>query len=151
MMDMVWEFWYWWVAGLVFLVIEILGPGFFFVWLATAAAMTGVLVWLMPNLSFSWQAIIFSALSITSILLGQVYARKLLAEDTDHPKLNKRGEQYLGRVFNLYQAIENGQGKIKVDDTIWKVHGEDCAQDTKVKVVAVRGTVFDVEPVDKFS
>ncbi|MFI3217649.1 MAG: NfeD family protein, partial [Methylococcales bacterium] len=45
-------------------------------------------------------------------------------------------------------AIENGQGKIKVDDTIWKVHGEDCDINTKVKVIASRGTVFDVKKVD---
>lgn len=148
MADLGWEFWYWWVAGLVLLLIEIVGPGYFFVWLATAAALTGVLAWLMPGLSFYWQAIIFSMCSIASILLSQAYAKKFLTEDTDHPTLNKRGEQYLGRVFNLYQAIENGQGKIKVDDTIWKVHGKDCGLAAKVKVVAVRGAVFDVEPVD---
>jgi len=147
MADIVWEFWYWWVAGLVFLVIEILAPGFFFVWLAMAAALTGAVVWLMPGLSFSWQAIIFSVFSIASILLSQASANRVVPEDTDHPKLNKRGEQYLGRVFNLHQAIENGQGKIKVDDTVWKVYGKDCGLDTKVKVIAVRGTVFDVEAV----
>jgi inner membrane protein len=47
----------------------------------------------------------------------------------------------------LYEAIENGQGKIKVDDSIWKVHGEDCGIHSKVKVVGVRGTVFDVKKV----
>jgi len=149
MADLVWEFWYWWVAGLVFLVIEILGPGFFFVWLAAAAALTGIVVWLLPGLTFSWQALIFSVFSIACIVLSQAYAKRFLIEDTDQLKLNKRGEHYLGRVFNLHQAIENGQGKIKVDDTIWKVHGEDCGLDAKVKVVAVRGTVFDVERVDQ--
>ena len=67
---------------------------------------------------------------------------------SDHPLLNKRGVQYLGRVFSLYEPIKNGQGKIKVDDSIWKVHGEDCDINTQVKVIAVRGTVFEVEKVD---
>lgn len=149
MVEFVWEFWYWWVGSLVFLVVEILAPGFFFIWLAAAAAITGGLVWLMPALGFSVQALMFSALAIISLLLGQRYARKVLSQVTDHPTLNKRGEQYLGRVFNLYQAIENGRGKIKVDDTLWKVRGRDCGPNTKVKVIAVRGTVFDVEPVEK--
>jgi len=149
MVEFVWEFWYWWVGGLIFLVVEILAPGFFFIWLAAAAAITGVAAWLLSGLSFSWQALIFSVLSIISLLLGQAYAKKILAQASDHPMLNKRGEQYLGRVFNLYQAIENGQGKIKVDDTLWKVHGPDCGPGAKVKVVAVKGTVFDVEPVEK--
>jgi len=68
--------------------------------------------------------------------------------ESDHPLLNKRGSQYIGRVFSLYKPIENGEGKIKVDDSIWKVHGEDCDIKTRVKVTAIRGTVFDVEKVE---
>lgn len=143
-----WVFWYWWVGGLVFLVIEILASGFFFLWLAVAAAITGVLVWLIPSISLSLQIFIFALLSIASIFAWKFLARKTKATNSDHPTLNRRGEQYLGRIFNLHQAIENGEGKIKVDDTIWKVHGEDCNISTKVKVTAVRGTVFDVAHVD---
>ncbi len=139
--------WGWWVAGLVFLILEMVLPSFFFMWLATAAAVTGILVWLLPGLSFLWQVIIFSVLAVATLLLGQAYSKKWVTEKTDHPQLNKRGECYVGRVFTLYQAIENGQGKIKVDDTLWKVHGEDCGQGTKVRVIAVSGTVLDVEPI----
>ena len=35
------EFWYWWVAAVVFVVIEILAPGFVFIWLGIAAAVVG--------------------------------------------------------------------------------------------------------------
>jgi len=148
MTEFVWVFWYWWVGGLVFLVIEILASGFFFLWLAVAAATTGVLVWLIPSISLSLQMFIFALLSIVSIFAWKFLAKKTKAASSDHPTLNRRGEQYLGRIFNLHQAIENGEGKIKVDDTIWKVHGEDCNINTKVKVTAVRGTVFDIEHVD---
>ncbi len=54
----------------------------------------------------------------------------------------------MGRVFSLYEPIKNGQGKIKVDDSIWKVQGEDCDITSRVKVIAVRGTVLEVEKVD---
>ena len=54
----------------------------------------------------------------------------------------------MGRVFSLYEPIKNGQGKIKVDDSIWKVQGADCDITTRVKVIAVRGTVFEVEKVE---
>lgn len=144
MFEFAWEFWYWWVFGLIFLVLEILIFGFFFLWLAIAAAITGLLVLLMPFITQSGQLLMFSLLAIISILAWKFMAKNVRNQKTDHPTLNKRGEQYLGRTFNLYQAIENGQGKIKVDDTIWKVHGDDCDLTTKVKVVAIRGTVFDV-------
>jgi len=139
-------FWNWWVLALILLVIELLAPGFFFLWMAASGFVTGLLLWLMPALDIKVQIFIFSVLSIVAITAWKLYGKKYPIS-TDHPLLNKRGQQYIGRVFSLYQPIENGEGKIKVDDSIWKVHGEDCDINTKVKVIAIRGTVFDVEKV----
>jgi membrane protein implicated in regulation of membrane protease activity len=139
-------FWNWWVLALILLIIELLAPGFFFLWMAASGLVTGLLLWLMPALDIQLQVSIFSVLSVVAITVWKLYGKNHPAT-TDHPLLNKRGQQYIGRVFSLYQPIENGEGKIKVDDSIWKVHGEDCDINTRVKVVAVRGTVFDVEKV----
>ncbi|MDD5272705.1 MAG: NfeD family protein [Methylovulum sp.] len=140
-------FWYWWVLAIGFLVIEMLVSGFFFLWMSAAALCTGLLVWLMPAASMDMQVFVFSLLSILAIGTWKVFAKHTTIS-SDKPLLNKRGAQYVGRVFNLYEAIENGQGKIKVDDSIWKVQGEDCALGTKVKVIAVNGTVFAVIVVE---
>jgi membrane protein implicated in regulation of membrane protease activity len=139
-------FWNWWVVALVLLVIELLAPGFYFLWMAASGFVTGLLLWLLPALDIKLQIFIFSVLSMASVIAWKLYGKKHPIT-TDHPLLNKRGQQYIGRVFSLYQPIENGEGKIKVDDSIWKVHGEDCDIHTKVKVTAIRGTVFDVEKV----
>lgn len=136
-------FWYWWVLAIIFLVIEMLVSGFFFLWMTVSALVTGVLVWLFPSVSIDMQLFVFSVLSIVAIAVWKFFVKSILVV-SDQPLLNKRGAQYVGRVFNLYEAIENGQGKIKVDDSIWKVHGEDCAIGTKVRVTSVIGTVFEV-------
>ncbi|MDP2904244.1 MAG: NfeD family protein [Methylovulum sp.] len=147
MNELVVVFWYWWVLALVFLVIEMLVSGFFFLWMAAAGLVTGCLVWVMPSTGLETQALLFSVLSIAAIIAWQFLVKKTVTK-SDHPLLNKRGAQYVGRVFDLYEAIENGQGKIKVDDSIWKVHGDDCDITTKVKIIAVHGTVFDVQRVE---
>lgn len=147
MTEMALVFWYWLVLAVVLLVLEILTPTFFFLWMAASALVTGIMVWLIPAISTDIQILIFSVLAITAIIGWRVYGKKYTIE-SDQPLLNRRGSQYVGRVFNLHEAIENGQGKIKVDDTIWKVHGKDCDVHSKVKVVASRGTVFDVEKVE---
>ena len=147
MTELVTVFWYWWVLALAFLVIEILAAGFFFLWMAVSGFITGAMVWLIPSASMNVQIFVFSILSVITITAWRFYGKKHPTE-TDQPLLNKRGAQYIGRVFNLYEAIENGQGKIKVDHSIWKVHGEDCDINTRVKVIASRGTVFEVEKVD---
>jgi membrane protein implicated in regulation of membrane protease activity len=147
MVEQIVVFWYWWVLALAFLVVEMLAPGFFFLWMSAAALVNGIMVWLLPTLSTDVQIAVFSMLSITAIIVWKYFVKKTLIQ-SDQPLLNKRGAQYIGRTFNLYEAIENGQGKIKVDDSIWKVHGKDCDIHTKVKVTAVRGTVFDVEKTE---
>jgi membrane protein implicated in regulation of membrane protease activity len=140
-------FWYWWVLAIVCLVIELLMPAFFFLWMSVSALVTGIIVWLIPSLSMEIQVLIFSVLSIISIVAWRIFGKKITIA-TDQPLLNRRGSQYVGRTFNLHEPIVNGQGKIKVDDTIWKVYGEDCDIHSKVKVLASRGTVFDVKKVD---
>jgi len=115
--------------------------------MAISGFITGAMVLLIPSTGMNMQVLVFSVLSVVTILVWKFYGKKHPIE-SDHPLLNKRGNQYIGRVFSLYEPIKNGQGKIKVDDSIWKVHGEDCNINSRVKVIAIRGTVFDVEKVD---
>ncbi|MBM4207665.1 MAG: NfeD family protein [Gammaproteobacteria bacterium] len=147
MNELIVEFWYWWLLAFILLIFEMLTPGFFFMWLAAAGFITGLLVWLLPALSVNMQILIFSVFAVLAITAWRYFGKKLALE-TDQPLLNKRGAQYVGRIFNLHEPIINGQGKIKVDDTIWKVHGADCDLTAKVKVVGVKGTVFEVKIVD---
>jgi membrane protein implicated in regulation of membrane protease activity len=138
-------FWYWWVLAVGFLGLEIVVTGFFFLWLSVSAFIVGAVLLLIPGTPFNVQLFLFSVLAVSSVLAWRKYARTRATAITDHPLLNKRGAQYIGQTFNLVTAIENGQGKIKVGDSTWKVQGEDCPLGSKVKVVAVRGTVFEVE------
>jgi membrane protein implicated in regulation of membrane protease activity len=144
MNELAFVFWYWWVLALILLAVEVLAPGFFFLWMAISGFVTGALVLLLPATGMAIQIFLFSVLSIVAIIFWKFYGKKHPIT-SDHPLLNKRGDQYIGRVFSLYEPIKNGQGKIKVDDSIWKVHGEDCDINSRVKVIAIRGTVFEVE------
>lgn len=137
-------FWYWWVLAVGFLAVELLAPGFFFLWLAVSAFVVGSVLLMLPAASFEVQLLLFSVLAVTSILVWRRYV-SAKAQESDQPLLNQRGAQYIGRVFNVVTAIENGQGKIKVGDSLWLVRGEDCPVGSKVKVVAVKGAVFEVE------
>jgi membrane protein implicated in regulation of membrane protease activity len=136
-------FCYGWRAAVVLFVVEMLSPGFFFLWMGVSAALTGLLAWMMPFLSSEVELLIFSVLSVASLLGWKKYLNHHPTE-TDHPYLNQRGAQYIGKTFTLIEAIENGQGKIKVADSPWRVEGEDCPVGATVKIIAVDGTVFKV-------
>jgi inner membrane protein len=141
------EFWYWWVAAVILVIIEVLAPGTFFLWMGISAAIIGFLLWLFPDMSWEWQFLLFSVISLASIVLWQIRLRKHPTSSSDET-LNKRNLQYVGRTFTLVDPIVDGYGSIHVDDTIWRVSGPDCAGGIKVKVVNADGSTLIVEPVD---
>ncbi len=139
------EFWHWFIAAVVLITLEmVVLPAVFFLWMGIAAGVVGLLLMLMPGLPFMAQIIIFTMFAVISLVIHKRYLKNN-PPGTDEPTLNRRGEQYVGRVFTLDESIVNGVGKIKVDDSIWKVMGEDMNEGGKVKVVGVDGTVFKVE------
>lgn len=139
------DFWHWWVLAVIFVVLEVFSPAAFFLWLGFAAGIVGLVVMLMPDLSWEIQLTLFAVFSVISTVVGRRYFFFHL-QSSDHPRLNRRGEQYIGRVFTLGQPIVNGLGKIKVDDTTWKISGEDCDAGMQVRVTGVDGVVLKVEP-----
>lgn len=140
------DFWHWWIAALIFITLEAISPAAFFLWLGIAAAFTGLLLLFVPDLDWDYQLLFFSLSSIANLAFGWMYfQRRPLQLQTDQPRLNRRGEQYIDRIFTLEEPIHNGFGKLKVDDTHWKISGEDTAGGEQVKVVAVDGVVLQVE------
>ena len=140
------EFWYWWVAAVVFICIEIFAPGAIFLWMGVSAALVGCLLLVLPSLDWRFQFLVFAVLSVVSAYGWRAYSKRHPPPETDQPALNRRGAQYVGRTFTLAEPIVNGQGKLKVDDTIWKIEGRDLAEGTQVRVIGVEGTILVVEP-----
>ena len=138
-------FWHWWMLGLALLVLEIFAPGAFFMWMGISAFVVGAALWMFPDMAWQWQAFVFAVLSVVAIAGWRWWNRKH-PEITDQPTLNRRGAQYVGRVFTLVEPISNGVGKIRVDDTLWRVFGADRKAGTQVLVTGVEGTVLRVEP-----
>ena len=120
-------FWHWWAFGVFLLIVELLAPG-------------GE----HHRVHREYQLILFSVLSVVSIAVFRLFLKRHPIE-TDQPLLNQRAAQYVGRLFTLEHPIVNGQGRIRVDDSIWKVQGEDCEPGSKVRVVAAEGVILKVE------
>ncbi len=137
-------FWHWWIFALVLLILEAFAPGAFFLWMAVAAGVVGVLVLIMADLSWQAQWLSFAVLSVLSIVFWRIY-QKGKPTVTDQPALNRRGEQLVGRLVTLDEPIVNGVGKININDTTWKIRGTDMAQGTQIKITGVDGTVLLVE------
>lgn len=137
-------YWHWWILGVALVVLEVFAPGTFFLWMGISSGVVGFILLLAPELGWQYQFMLFSIFSIVSIASWRLYLRKHPTR-TDRPTLNRRGEQYVGRNFTLEHPIINGLGKIHVDDSTWKIRGEDCDVGSRVKVTGVDGTILLVE------
>lgn len=135
--------WHWLTAAVLLLVIEMLVGSYYLLWVSFAAFLVALLQW-MFGIEWGAQTVVFTLTSILSVVAWYIYDKKRDKTST-RPNLNKRGHQYIGRTFQLSDAIINGVGKIKVDDSSWKVQGEDAPVDTAVRVKDIDGTELIVE------
>lgn len=139
-------FWHWIVLGMALAVCEMILPGVLFLWWGIAAVATGVILWLFPDMSWQYQVVIFAVLAVAATIGGRLLWKRADTE-SDHPNLNRRGHQYVSRVFTLDAPIVNGVGKLRVDDTTWKVSGRDLPAGQRVRVTGVDGVVLKVDPI----
>ncbi len=137
------SYWQWWGLAGVLLIVEVLAPGTFFLWLAVSAAAVGLLVWLLPATSLEAAWALFAVLGVISVVTVLKF-RKRPREDAA-TRLNKRGQEYVGRTFELTEPIHNGKGKLKIGDTLWTVVGPDLDAGTRVKVMAAAAGDLHVE------
>ncbi len=134
--------WNWFIAGGVLLAIEVFAPGTYMLWLGLAAIATGVIGWVIA-MSWQTQIILFAVLAVISVLIG----RKLqptMETDSDRPFLNRRADAFVGRVFTLDEPIVGGSGRVRIDDTTWRVTGPDCPAGSKVRVEKADGATLIV-------
>lgn len=135
-------YWNWWLLGVILMAIEALVPGFFFLWMGVAALLVGLVLVPIPDMSWNWQVLLFATLSVGSIVAWQVRLRRHPTRTSD-PLLNRRGHQYIGRVFTLEAAVVNGHGKVRVDDSSWKVLvDQDCPAGTRLRIIGVDGVML---------
>ena len=139
--------WNWVVLGFILLLLELIFPGVFFAWFGLGALLTALVSLLFYNLSWiaHWEVevIFFLIFSIIMVLIGRNFFRR--DRETDEPLLNRRTDQIIGKKVVLEEPVRDGKGRIRVDDTIWRIKGPDLPEGAEVKVVAFDNGVFTIE------
>jgi membrane protein implicated in regulation of membrane protease activity len=136
----------WLIAALVLGIAELAAPGIFLVFLAIAAAVTGVAVFALPDLPVPAQLAAFALWSAVTVLIGKRWYRDYPVEGGD-PMLNDRSARLVGQVVVVETAIVGGHGRVLVGDGSWPARGEDVEVGTRVKVSAVVNGEVVVEPI----
>lgn len=136
--------WFWLSLGVVLAAAEIVAPGFFLIWLAVAAIVTGLLAWVLP-IPAALQLLLFAVLSVAAVYAGRRWF-KLNPIESDDPKLNDRGARLVGETVTVVEAIDGGNGRVKIGDSVWSARGPDAPVGARMRVTGADGSTVRVEP-----
>ncbi|MDB5509474.1 MAG: Inner rane protein YbbJ [Hyphomicrobiales bacterium] len=139
--------WTWLIVGLLLCAGEAVAPGLFLLWIGLAALANGVLLIALP-LDLPWLLLSFGFFTALFVLAGSRFYGSRDETSSDAPFLNRRAAALVGREARLQEAIVDGFGLVRIDDTVWRVAGPDLPAGARVRVVGLArdGAVLDVEP-----
>ncbi len=139
--------WTWLIVGVALLALEIVAPGAFMLWFGIAAIVVGGLALLV---AIPWQAqlILFVVLATVFVLIGRRYFSRSASKVASFG-LNARGRRLVGTVVVLDEPVVDGRGRIRIDDTTWRVSGPDMPTGTRVRVVGADGALLSVKNADE--
>lgn len=142
--NLVMLWWYWAIIGLGLIVIELVMPVNFFLWLGLASLALSGAVMLLPTISIPFQIILFCILAFVFTYGGK---RWIKSHSPAESFLNKRGTHNIGKTFILDAPIVDGRGHLNIDDTLWMIQGGDMPKGAHIVVVAIEGNTLVVKEV----
>lgn len=128
----------WLILGIVFIIIEIFDPSFFFISLGIGAILTGLAALLPINIVI--QILIFAVVSFISFLFMRKLGKRVLSKSG--PETNVYG--LIGQSAVITKEIPSeGRGYAKIGGEEWTAVAEDGKErielDTRVEVVGIDG------------
>ncbi|MBN8814810.1 MAG: NfeD family protein [Sphingomonas sp.] len=136
----------WLAAALVLAILEVVAPGFFMIFLALGAAITGFVMLIAPGLHLIVQALLFALFTAGAVALGRRWYHRS-PSTVGPPGMNDRTANLIGRVVEVCEPIVGGEGRVKVGDGAWAAKGADMPAGARVKITGAAGSVLLVEPL----
>ncbi len=134
----------WVAAGLVLLILEILLPGVFMMWLGLAACGVGFLT-LAFTFGFAAQVIAFGILTVIALAIGL----RLRGPRQQQTIMHNERDGLVGRVATAL-VFQGRDGRVRVGDSDWAARVpagiETPDPGTRLKVQKVDGTILIVRP-----
>ncbi|MEG3143970.1 NfeD family protein [Sphingomonas sp. RT2P30] len=135
----------WLVGALLLAIAELIAPGFFLIFVAAAAAVTGFVLLAFPGMHVITQVVLFALFGAAAVALGRDWYQRIRGVTT-RPDLNDRAGKLVGKTVHVCEAIVDGEGRVRVGDGAWTAQGADAPVGTLVRIIGVEGTLLQVEP-----
>jgi inner membrane protein len=140
--------WAWAIVGAVLGLLELHAPGGYLIWIAFGAALTAALR-AASELPITTQIAAFSVASAISCLVGYFVYRQVDRRRSDGALLNQRGLRMVGARGFVCSPIVNGEGKVRLGDTVWLAEGPALDDGVPIVVSSVHGARVVVEAASR--
>jgi inner membrane protein len=135
--------WMWLIGGVLLLIMEVIAPGFFLVFIGAAAIATGLFTVLF-GLGTPAQLALFILYALLAVMLGRRFYANRTYDSTD-PLLNDRGARMVGKVVTVISDVDEHNGRVRVGDSEWSARGGPAAAGERVRITGVDGNCLKVE------
>jgi len=124
---------------------EIFVPGVFLIWVAAAAAVTGIASAFI-DLTVAGQLTLFGLSTIASVLFGRRWYLTNVVKSED-PLLNDRAARLIGTTVTVVKPVNATSGRVKVGDGIWSARGPALKKGETARVVDFADGILILEEI----
>lgn len=135
----------WLLLAAVLALVELAVPGVFVVFIAIAAAITGVTQLLFPALGLTGDLISFGAWSIVSVAIGRRWYGNEHNPSHD-PLLNDRAGRMIGQTVTILEWAGDS-GRARVGDGVWPARGNGLSIGMSARIDAVDSGTLVLVPL----
>ncbi len=140
--------WYWVIAGVILIGLEIVVPGVFLLWIGLGALLSALLIVLFPDLPSGWYFLFFAVALLSSGSLGFWIQRRGKQKAAGLPVLNQEMDGMLHKEYIAAVDFSVGRGRIRVGDTTYTALGPDSIKAGDIVLAYERqGIQFKVRPL----
>ena len=133
----------WLIGGVLLLILEVIAPGFFLVFLGAAAMATGLFT-LLFGLAPPRNSLLFALYAVIAVLVGRRFYANRTADSAD-PLLNDRAGRLVGKVVTVVETVDDHNGRVRVGDGEWSARGGPAAAGERVRITGIDGNCLKVE------
>lgn len=111
----------WSALGILLILLELFAPGVYLVWFGIAGVILAGITYFDQSIALTAQLLSYSLISAITVIIGFYVYKLYLKKDgkTNHPLLNDRSAQLIGKTVTVTADVKNGQTKVVAGDTVW--------------------------------
>lgn len=139
----------WFIAGIIFLLLEYMVPGFVIVFFGIGAMITAALSWAGILNALPVQIVVFIIASLLLLVLFRQKAKKYFKSDVKASSGEKLDDEIIGKSTNVVEAISSSAntGKVELHGTLWNaVSDTDIPKDAVVEITGRDNLTLKVIP-----